>query len=91
MCAIIGVMEKPFQLKPGLHKDQAVFDHNMSHIKSHIQKSHDKDSIISTEITLLLLILEEFQEINRLKEKVAWLEERLLMEISDAPPRFIPP
>ena len=84
-------MEKASRLKPELREDQEVLDHYLSHIKSCIMNSNDKDSILPSEITLLLLIREEYQEINRLKEKVAWLEERLLMEISDAPPRFLPP
>ena len=42
-------------------------------------------------LSLLGLILEQQDEIERLEERIDRLEERLLMEISNTPPRFIPP
>jgi len=74
-----------------LLEDQGGLDHYLSVIKQYIPNPNDKDYTLPSEVTLLLMIIDEHEEINRLKEKVEWLEQRLLMEISDAPPRFIPP
>ena len=74
-----------------LPDDEEGLVHYLSIIKRYLPIPNEKSNPLPSEVTLLLIILEEYHELNQLKEKVAWLEQRLLIEITEAPPRFLPP
>ena len=71
--------------------NQESLDEFMTFMKRFIMHPEQIDGSLPSNLYLLVLLLEEHEEIRRLKYKVECLEERLLVEISGAPPRFIPP
>ena len=70
---------------------QESLDEFLTSLKSIMPHPEQIDNSLPSNLRLLALLLEEHEEIRRLKYKVECLEERLLMEISGVPPRFIPP
>lgn len=76
----------------GLNGDrQKTLDEMKTSLKQLASIPSDFNWILYSTLPLLQIILAEHEQVQQLKQKVDQLEERLLLEISNAPPKFIPP
>ena len=66
-------------------------DEMMTCLKHSVPNPNDFKWTLYSTLPLLQIILAEHEQVQQLKQKVDQLEERLLLEISNAPPKFIPP
>jgi hypothetical protein len=71
--------------------DQLALDEVLVYLDHHLAAGASAVHLHPFEAILLVMLLEEHKEVKRLKHLVEKLETSLIMEISNSPPRFVPP